>query len=800
MPNGSNSNGSNSNSKSNVPNDLPTDLPNDEPFDERASLNPANSRDSVRKVSDRKRRPFRISRLILKELRETLRDRRTIITLVLMPLLVYPALSLVFKTFLFNNLQGLTEADPIALRIAYSGDAPKADLDRLITRFRIRILELESSQPEIESDASADSNQTKSIDQASDPFPGLKKINGHFWAHLPSDSTDAMAEMINSTAGSPEDEMRLDVGIYFYSPSSDAPNSFRVKLIRRNDSLSQTAADYLKYLFRKANEAETKERLAFAGLPTEPFWSTEFETVGETSNSGGGPVPLASLVPLVLVLMTITGAVYPAIDLTAGERERGTLETLMAAPIPRFGILFSKFIAVVTVAMLTALLNLIGMFATIWVFQLDKQFGIEIFNLSTMYQILLLLILFAAFFSAILLVVTSFAKSFKEAQVYLIPIILLSLGPGLMAMAPGMELTGFNAVCPMVNILLLARDVINGNVNPTYASVAVFSTIAYGVMALFLAARLFGSDAILNADANSFKNMLLRPKRSQRITPIGAAMLCTLMLVPLNFAATEWLNRFPSETSADFANRFILLAVALATIFVAFPSLIAWYQRVDFKSGFGINVPKPLFALGGILLGLSLWPIVMWLTTVWHDLYGVLAGAEARDAWNDQLVELTKQMATKIQSVPSWVVLVCLALAPAVCEEFFFRGMLQRSLLINMKPWQAIVLSAVVFGAFHTISSSVIAVDRFIPTTLVGLILGYIAYKSDSLLPSILLHAIHNACVSFLAHFQETLSKQSWFPQDESIPWQWVAGGALVAAIGMALVVLAKRPSGQADV
>lgn len=746
------------------------------------------------------RRPFRISRLMLKELRETLRDRRTVITLILMPLLVYPALSLVFKTFLLNNLQGLTEADPIAIRIAYSGDAPKADLDKLITRFRIRVLEFEARQSESVVET-ANSTQTKQPDDPTlDPFPGIDKINKHFWAYIPDSPDGAMAEMLESAAGGPEDDVRIDVGIYFFKPDPKSPNTFQVKLIRRDDTLSQTAADYLKYLFRIANERETTDRLAAAGLPSDPFWAATFETIGETSSTtGGGPVPLASLVPLVLVLMTITGAVYPAIDLTAGERERGTLETLMAAPIPRFGILFSKFVAVVVVAMLTALLNLIGMFATIWAFQLDKQFGIEIFNIWTMCQILLLLILFAAFFSAILLVVTSFAKSFKEAQVYLIPIILLSLGPGLMAMAPGMELTGFNAVCPMVNILLLARDVINANVNPAYATVAVVSTLAYGVMALTLAARLFGSDAILNADANSFKDMVLRPKRQQKITPLAAALFCTLMLVPCNFAATEWLNRFPSETSEDFSNRFILLACSLAAIFVAFPSLVAWYQRVNFQPGFGLSIPKPLFAIGGILLGLSLWPIVMWLTTVWHDLYGVLAGTEARDAWNDQLVELTKQMASKIQSVPAWVVLVCLAIAPAVCEEFFFRGMLQRSLLKNMKAWQAIALSAAIFGAFHTISSSVIAVDRFIPTALVGLILGYVAYKSDSLFPGILLHAIHNACVSFLAHFQETLSQQSWFPQDESIPWQWVVGGAIVAAVGMVLITTVKRPPSETD-
>src|SRR5207244_1079605 len=78
-------------------------------------------------------------------------------------------------------------------------------------------------------------------------------------------------------------------------------------------------------------------------------------------------IPLALLVPLILILMTITGAVYPAIDLTAGERERGTLEILVAAPIPRLGLLFAKYVSVVTVAVLTAVINLTTMIATLLV-------------------------------------------------------------------------------------------------------------------------------------------------------------------------------------------------------------------------------------------------------------------------------------------------------------------------------------------------------------------------------------------------------------------------------------------------
>ena len=747
----------------------------------------------------RPRSPFRVSRLMLKELRETLRDRRTLITLILMPLLVYPALSLVFKTFLLNNLEGFTATDPVSLRIVFDGDGSDEEVRLLATRFvqitevALRDAEVERVQRSIvaeEEEEVSSPNQDLTAELAGNPFAGLAAFGKHKWFPVPQDAEHPLTFYLDPPAESGEAPI-ADVGVHFAKMENEDSDSFEAKIIYPNNGFSQRAADYLRYCFRKANDFELRLRLRQADLPTDAIWVVTEDVIGESSSSG--LASLAGLIPLVLVLMTITGAVYPAIDLTAGERERGTLETLMAAPISRFWILFSKFVAVVTVAMLTAVLNLIGMFATIWAFQLDKQLGIEIFNISTILQILLLLILFAGFFSAVLLVVTSFAKSFKEAQVYLIPVILLSLGPGLMAMAPEMKLAGFNLVCPMVNILLMARDVINGGVEFGSALVVVLSTTLYGVLALSFAAKLFGSDAILYADANSLKEMVLRPRRTNRVIPVGAATFCALLLVPMNFASSELLNRIPAETSGDFQLRFVLMACLLFLMFVAFPSLVAIYERTNFRTGFGLKMPRPVFLIAGVLLGLSLWPIVMWLTTVWHELYGVMAGVEARDAWNDKLVELTKGMAEKIQSVPVWTIGLCLAVAPAVCEEFFFRGMLQRSLLKNGTAWKAILISALVFGGFHTISNSVVAIDRLIPTTLVGLVLGYLAYKSNSIFPGMFLHAIHNACVSFLAYYQEQLAEQSWFPEDENLPLAWVGSAALVAIASLGLVVWSKR-------
>ena len=747
----------------------------------------------------RPRSPFRVSRLMLKELRETLRDRRTLLTLVLMPLLVYPALSLVFKTFLLNNLQGFSAADPVSLRIVYDGDGTEDEVRQLLTRFtQVANAALQGTESQQVGRGEEPVEQKLSDDvQAADepstqsPFAGIMAFDQHRWLINPREAGLKLETLLESSAevdGAPW----ADVAVYLSRPNRKTPFGFEAKIIHADNGFSRSAADYLSYCFRKANDFELKMRLRQMGLPAEPTWLITQTKLGQESTGNDGLASLAGLIPLVLVLMTITGAVYPAIDLTAGERERGTLETLMAAPIPRFWILFSKFVAVVTVAMLTAILNLLGMFATIWAFQLDKQLGLEIFNLATMVQILLLLVLFAGFFSAVLLVVTSFAKSFKEAQVYLIPVILLSLGPGLMAMAPEMKLAGFNTVCPMVNILLLARDVITGGVQVSSAVIVVLSTAVYGVLALCFAAKLFGSDAILYADANSLKEMVMRPKQPRRVTPVGAAAFCALLLVPMNFASSEFLNRLPAETSDDFQLRFGMLAGFLFLMFVLFPAAVAVYQRTNFKTSFGLRVPRPVFLIGGVLLGLSLWPIVMWLTTVWHGLYGEIVGIEARNAWNNQLVELTQAMAEKIQSMPWWTVGLCLAVAPAVCEEFFFRGMLQRSLLNKQSPWKAIAISALVFGGFHTINNSVVAIDRLIPTTLVGIVLGYLAYKSNSILPGVILHAIHNACVSYLAYFQQQLVEQPWFPQNEQLPLTWVGAAGLVAIVSLAMMVACK--------
>jgi membrane protease YdiL (CAAX protease family) len=218
------------------------------------------------------------------------------------------------------------------------------------------------------------------------------------------------------------------------------------------------------------------------------------------------------------------------------------------------------------------------------------------------------------------------------------------------------------------------------------------------------------------------------------------------------------------------------------------PALVARHQKTSFRGGFGLKRPRIVFLLAAVLLGLSLWPLVMTMTEGWHAAYGILFGSEKQEQWHAKLIETTSEQVARIRMVSPFVILFSFSVIPALCEEWFFRGMLLRSLLKWNSVWKSILISALVFGSFHVLSNSVIALDRLLPSTLIGVMLGYLAFKSDSIWPGVILHSLNNGIVVFLAYYQPALSSFSWFPgEDESIPVLWALVGLAVATTGVLL-------------
>jgi ABC-2 type transport system permease protein/sodium transport system permease protein len=405
--------------------------------------------------------PSRLVRLARKELTEILRDRRTIVTLLVMPLLLYPLLTLGFGQF----AQSKAPEGPPAYRIGFQSEADQ----QAMTDHILRGLRARSHGP------------------ARGPEP---KLSGDVFPDL-----DEAVRSGHVTIGLRAPDPAAPDGAWTIIPQEDSP-------------LGREAAQYVEEVCTAADMAALRAQVARSGQRPPPVTRFVLEPLPVESPYR---LTVAVFVPLVLILMTMTGAVYPAIDLTAGERERGTLEVLIAAPVPRVSLLFGKYVAVVVVAVLTALVNLASMTVSLLVSGFAEQvFGPEGFRVVTLLEIFGLVLLFAAFFSAVLLVVASFARSFKEAQAYLIPLMVLSLLPGVVGLMPGLPLSGPLTVVPLLNIVLLARDLLGGRADPVNAVVVVISTAVYAVAAVALAAQVFGAEAVLYGEAGGWRALLRR--------------------------------------------------------------------------------------------------------------------------------------------------------------------------------------------------------------------------------------------------------------------------------------------------
>jgi ABC-2 type transport system permease protein/sodium transport system permease protein len=478
--------------------------------------------------------------------------------------------------------------------------------------------------------------------------------------------------------------------------------------------------------------------------------------------------------------------VYPAIDLTAGERERGTLETLIAAPVPRLGLLLAKYVAVLTVALLTATVNLLAMAITSHSTGLNASlFGGAGMTLAMVVKVLLLLGLFAAFFSAVLLAVTSMARSFKEAQAYIIPLMLLCLVPGIVCLAPSLKFTGLLAVIPLVNIVVLARDLLEGGVHSALAAAAVLSTMLYVLAAIALAARVFGSDAILYGGQATWSDFFRRPAEPRSTARPTTIMFILAAIFPCYFVLGNELAR---SVGLSIERRLIVAALVTAVVFGVIPWSVARFHRVSVRTGVGLGVSSAGALLAAALLGVSAWPAA-------HELF--LFG-EWLGVWTLQAdqVALVENLVDEWQAVPWMLIVVTLAIVPAVFEECFFRGWLFTSLRSIMRPLGTIVAAAVMFGLFHVVAAQVLAVERFLPSTFLGLVLGWVRYRTGSVWPCILLHAVHNGLLLSITYWQDAL-QQRGIGVEEAVhlpaTWLLVAGG--VAAVGVALLVMSTRVS-----
>jgi sodium transport system permease protein len=388
-----------------------------------------------------------------KELTEALRDRRTLISSILVPLLLFPMLTLALG-YAFVEILGEASRQPSRIMVVGGEDSPEV-LQALKQASNLRV----------------EPSTTDYIDRISN-----KKIRAAI-----SIPPGFQAEV--ARGGHP--------GIHVYMFSGDLK--------------SMLAATRVEKFFDEYRDDMIRGRLTAQRLPEsllKPFDVKQENVVSPEKVAGE---TYGGLIPYLVILMCMTGAMYPAMDLTAGEKERGTMETILSSPVSRTHLVLAKFLLVLTASLATATLSALSMGTSFSV--LSRLIpagarGSEGLPMVTMHPdtalaVFVMSLPIAVLFSATLITISLFAKTFKEAQSYLTPMTFIVLVPAIAAVLPGIELTPKLAVVPILNVSLLCKELVAGTYHWTYIVLIFLSTCLYAGVALFLAVKMFQRESVL---------------------------------------------------------------------------------------------------------------------------------------------------------------------------------------------------------------------------------------------------------------------------------------------------------------
>jgi len=663
---------------------------------------------------------LRLVRTVLaKELRETLRDRRTLFMMIVIPTLLYPGIMVVLEQLTLFGQRKLG-ARPAAVAVQGADPALAAFLRRDTA---IRVLPPESATVAAvrQRDAEAAIVVFRSASSIASPpqtatTPAMSPSPTAPTATAPS-STPPGTTTTSSTATTPS------VGA--------GTDSVRV-LYDASDDRSQRAQGVASRALGAWNDTLLARRLAERGLP--PAFARPIAVADSSVATAqeAGAYALGRFLPVLLILMTLLGAFYPAIDLAAGEKERGTLETLLTAPVPASEIVAGKFAAVALIGMAAAAANLLSMLLTFQsgVFKFARAAHVQ-FTLpwSTALLVLVGLVPLAVLFSALFLGIAVRSQSFKEAQNALTPVQLASTLPIIVITLPGIEFNAALAAVPVVGIAMMFRELMSGSARLVPSLIAFGTTVLYAGLALHFAARAFGREDVLfgggasTAPRGGWRQRLATWRAGERRVPLPAEALAFIAAIALLYfhAGTALQARF-GERGLLYSEWGLLFLPAVALALAGpFDTRRTLALRRPGARGLGGAL---LLALGGIPLG---WAIG-WAQVQYFDVPKELFGAM------EKLVTAT--------DLPRFLwLLLLVAVTPAFCEEVVFRGVLFQSLAREQRMWRTVAATALIFGAFHLSGETAL---RFLPTAWIGLLMGVAVWRTRSIFASMLMHFVNN--------------------------------------------------------
>lgn len=301
---------------------------------------------------------------------------------------------------------------------------------------------------------------------------------------------DAWAELRAAEAEYPTD------AILYLGEDGDAP---AVLAHDSTDSRSELAKRRLTRRLERYSEERREAAATSAGVDVRALRPVVTEERNLAPDEEMGAFLLSIILPLLLVVMAVMGAFYPAVDLTAGERERGTAETTTILPIPRLAVHQGKILAVCASALLATSLNLVALALSATHLLKMLGDGVEVkieLPIAAFFQVAPLALLFTFTVSAVLTGFAALARSFKEGQALLGPVQMIFILPSMAGVLPGLELTPQLALVPVVNVVLAFRGMLRGDVQPLEYGLTAVSLLVYAVLAILFARRILSRESL----------------------------------------------------------------------------------------------------------------------------------------------------------------------------------------------------------------------------------------------------------------------------------------------------------------
>jgi sodium transport system permease protein len=670
------------------------------------------------------KRQSALGTLYVNELRMVLRDRRTIVMSIVVPLMVMPLMlfgshwsqqkrqrTLAETTYAY----AITGSEAGAVRALIDATRARASLDagRSGTPFRFAEVEVKAPSAALEKGDIAFYVEGRAGDDAR--REAERERAAAKGRARPGDSPD------RQSAGTDDVE----------SPRPGAP-SIRI-VFRADRDVSLSGSGKMRDALRETRRARRADLLAGHGFPVDP---ARVGAVAENDVATQGQVAglaLGRLLTLMLLVFILSGGAVVATDSLAGEKERGTLETLLTTSASRAEIIAAKHLVILTMSLLVTVIQVTNFLVYV---------GFRLIPASAHFAAavppqvaLLLLILYlpvAALASSVLLLMSGYARTYKEAQLYFFPVFLLGIIPTLAPFLPGLALRSAIVMVPVANLSVAVKEVLTGTFDWPMIALAWIVTASAALWTSRLAVRTLTTEKLITTGETDAADLAGGPALFPRhVLRWFAVMWALLFAFALNM---------PPETDI----RVQLLVNEIGLFFGAAVLMIRHYE-LDVRAVLALRPVKP----------------AVWFAVVVAAPAGLVAGVGVFKLANlfvpvpPRLLEAFGQQLLS-ENIPLWQAVALLSVLPAVFEEIAFRGALLHGLRTRLHPAALALVVGLIFGLFH------VTLFRIAPTAFLGVALAAVTLLTGSIFPAMLWHALNNVAGLLLGRTSFPLDNAGW--------------------------------------